>query len=331
MTAPADENPTPVASRISVCLLTDTVGVDAGTERLVAETARRLDPAMLEVHVCGLEDSRQLRSLASVCRTAVFPTVSLNSLQGLRQLAALREYLANHKIQLVHGFMTKLSLLAVLSCIGSQRIVVTSRLNAGYWYTPALKLTFRTLNRWTTRVRTNCHAGRTIVAEAEKLDPQKIDVIYQGVIAENFRSGLGDPAACGRLGIPDRASVIGIVANLRPVKDLPLFLRAAKVVSERCPQAAFLMVGRGQQLEELQALAEELGISDHVFFTRGEGRVVDYLSRMSIACLSSESEGLSNAILEYMAAGLPVVATDVGGNREAVVDSETGFLVREHS
>ena len=78
-------------------------------------------------------------------------------------------------------------------------------------------------------------------------------------------------------------------------------------------------------------LAEELGVSNRVFFTGGEGRVVDYLSRMSVGCLSSLSEGFSNAILEYMAVGLPVIATDVGGNREAVVDGETGFLVVERT
>ncbi len=319
------------ASRISVCLLCETVGLDAGTERLVAEIARHLDRAKLDVHVCCLEDSSQLRSLEGVCHTAVFPAVSLNSLQGLRQVAALRNYLASHKIQIVHGFMTKSNILAVLSSIGSQRIVITSRLNTGYWYTPSSKLWFRVLNRWTTRVLTNCQAGRTIAAEAEKLDPQKIDVIYQGVTMEHYRSDMGDPEAGHSLGLPASVRVIGIVATLRPVKDIPLFLRAAKIVSEHCPEAAFLVVGHGQQLEELRTLADDLGISSRVFFTRGEGRVVDYLSRMSVACLSSRSEGVPNAILEYMAAGLPVVATDVGGIAEAVVDGETGFLVHERT
>ncbi len=163
------------------------------------------------------------------------------------------------------------------------------------------------------------------------LDRGKIDIYYQGVNIERFRPGVGDATVCIRLGIPESAPVIGIVANLRPVKDLPLFVRAAKIVAERVPQAAFLMVGHGEQLIEFQALAEELGIGARVFFTRGEGQVIDYLGRMSVACLSSLSEGFSNAILEYMACGLPVVATDVGGNREQVIDGATGFLVRERS
>ena len=94
---------------------------------------------------------------------------------------------------------------------------------------------------------------------------------------------------------------------------------------------AFLLAGRGELYDDLRKLATELGIGDRVFFTQGEGNMMDWLSRMSIGCLTSISEGFSNAIMEYMAAGMPVVAIDVGGNRDAVVDGETGYLVPERS
>ena len=77
--------------------------------------------------------------------------------------------------------------------------------------------------------------------------------------------------------------------------------------------------------DDLRKLSTELGIGDRVFFTMGEGNMMDWLARMSIGCLTSISEGFSNAIMEYMAAGMPVVAIDVGGNRDAVVEGETGF------
>jgi glycosyltransferase involved in cell wall biosynthesis len=93
-------------------------------------------------------------------------------------------------------------------------------------------------------------------------------------------------------------------------------------------RAAFLLVGQGALKAQLKQLAEELKIGDRVFFSSPEVAIPDYLSRMSVACLSSESEGLQNAILECMAAGLPVVATDVGGVRELVHDNSTGYLVR---
>jgi glycosyltransferase involved in cell wall biosynthesis len=204
-------------------------------------------------------------------------------------------------------------------------------LNTGYWYTPVKRLQFRILNLGTTRVMANSKEAKRIAVAVERISPERVDVVYQGVDMNVFRPGAGDPKACEQLGIPASARVVGIVANLRPVKDLPLFLRAASVVSREVSDVVFLIIGRGAQLQELQQLARECLIEDRVYFTNGQGAVTDYLARMSIGCLTSLSEGFSNAILEYMAAGLPVVATDVGGNREAIVDGETGFLVEERN
>lgn len=109
------------------------------------------------------------------------------------------------------------------------------------------------------------------------------------------------------------------------------FLRAARIVLDQLPNTAFLLVGHGELKADLERLAVELGIRSSVFFSDGRGAVSDYLARMSIACLTSKSEGLPNAILEYMAAGLPVVATDVGGVSELVEDGMTGYLIRDRT
>ena len=155
--------------------------------------------------------------------------------------------------------------------------------------------------------------------------------VYPGVDLTRYGASAGDLSISDSLGIPRNARVVGIVANLRRVKDLPLFLRAARIVSLEVPDAVFLLVGRGQLRAELSRLATELGIRDKVYFSGERGDVPDYLARIAIGCLTSESEGLPNAILEYMAAGLPVVATDVGGISELVDHGRTGFLVRERS
>jgi L-malate glycosyltransferase len=146
-----------------------------------------------------------------------------------------------------------------------------------------------------------------------------VDVLYNGVDLERYAPGHSEPAT------------IGIVANYRPVKDLDLFLRAARLVAAEVPEAVFLLAGQGPLRDQLGRLAEELGISGRVTFTDGRGEVPAHLRRMSIGCLSSQSEGFSNAILEYMAAGLPVIATDVGGNAEAIDYGVTGYLVRERT
>lgn len=318
-------------SRIGVCLLSDTVGLDAGTERQVVETAKRLNKERFDVHVICLEDSPQLRSLQGVCNIAVFPTSSVNSWSGLVQMRRFRQYLHEHHIQIAHGYMNKTGLFAVLTSLGSDRIVITSRLNTGYWYTPRYKAMFKLMNLRTNAMMANSIEAKRIADETEGLAPDRVRVVYQGVDMTKFSRGLGDATACDRLGIPKNARVVGIVANLRPVKDHKLFLRAAQIVAGQFDDVVFLLAGRGELYQQLCDLSSELGISDRVFFTQGEGKVMDCLARMSIGCLTSISEGFSNAIMEYMAAGLPVVAIDVGGNRDQIIEGETGYLVKERS
>lgn len=317
--------------RIRVCLLSDTVGLDAGTERQVVETAKRLDKERFEVHVVCLEDSPQLRNLEGTCHVGLFPTRSANSWSGLVQARRFRQYLRQHRVDIVHAYMNKTAAFAVMSSLGTDRMVITSRLNTGYWYTPTLRRMFRVLNRRTDRIMANSQEAKRIAVETEGLADDRVVVVYQGVDMGRFNLGLGDVSAAQRLGVPTGARVVGIVANLRPVKDHKLFLNAAKIVASEIDDAAFLLVGRGELYDELRNFAKELGVGERVFFTQGEGKVMDWLASMSIGCLTSLSEGFSNAIMEYMAAGLPVVAVDVGGNRDAIVDGETGFLVGERT
>jgi len=306
--------------------------VDAGTERLVTETAKRLDPAKVDLHLVCLQDSPRLQSLARDYKTRVFPAARLNSWNGLRQIREFRRYLKENRIDVMHAFMTKSAILGVAAMPGSGcKSIIASRLSID-WYTPMLTAFFRYyMNPRTTRIWANSEGVKRFVVAHERVRPEKVDVIYQGVDMTRFSADAGDPAATAALGIPENVRVVGIVANYRPIKDLPLFLRAAKTVAAQIPDAVFLLVGKGDQYTALTTLAAELGIGDRVFFSNGKGNVTDYLSRMSIACLSSESEGFSNAILEYMAMGLPVVATDVGGNGEAILHGETGFLVKERT
>jgi glycosyltransferase involved in cell wall biosynthesis len=321
-----------VDSVVSVCLLVDTVAHDAGTERQVRETASRLDRTKIDVHLCCLEESRQLRELDSVCRTAVFPVESVYSPAALRQMVRFRQYLHQHHISVVHAFMNKTAIFGVLATRGGAcRAMITSRLNTGYWYSPLSVRLFRCLNRHTTRIFANSEGAKRIAAETEGIPPEKIDVIYNGVDMDRYAKEAGNPAIAEAIGVPIEATVVGIVANLRPVKNLPLFLQAARLVAYRIPNTAFLIVGQGPLRQQLAQMTEDLGLSGRVFFTEGRGSVTDYLSRMSVGCISSKSEGFSNAILEYMAAGLPVVATDVGGNPEAIEDGITGYLIREHT
>lgn len=117
------------------------------------------------------------------------------------------------------------------------------------------------------------------------------------------------------------------VARLNEVKDQPTLLRAARLVADREPQFRLDIVGDGEERIALERLAHELRLGDIVTFHGLHAEVRPFLDAAGVFVLSSVSEGIALTLLEAMAAGLPVVATDVGGNREVVLPGETGTLV----
>jgi glycosyltransferase involved in cell wall biosynthesis len=174
-------------------------------------------------------------------------------------------------------------------------------------------------NRFVSRIVANAEAVRVAAIAREGVPERKIQVIYNGIQL---------PAETATRAAPAQTPVVGIVANLnRPVKRVDVFIEAAARVRQKAPPAEFWVVGDGDLRHGLELLARELGIADSVRFLGRRPDVHNLLRRFSVGVLSSDSEGLSNSLIEYMAAALPVVATNVGGNAEVVEDGKTGLLV----
>jgi glycosyltransferase involved in cell wall biosynthesis len=314
-------------TRISILYCIDWIGAQAGSEIQLAEIIRRIDKKEFDVHLCCFEDSPRMRDLAAHSTLLLLPAHKIVSLGGFRRILRLRGYIKEQRIDIVHTWMVDSNIVGILSSLGQgSPLVVSGRRNLGYWFTPGTLMLYKFLNRFTTRILANSNGVKAAVMDKEGVPGGKIDVLYNGVDTERFSPGGGNRGVPASLGIPPDAPVVGIVANLRPVKDHALFLRAASRVLARVPRAAFLIVGTGPLREELGDLAGTLGIQDSVYFSEGKGDVLDHLSRMDVACLTSWSEGFSNALLESMAVGIPVVATDTGGNPEAIEHGVSGFL-----
>ncbi len=178
----------------------------------------------------------------------------------------------------------------------------------------------------------NCEEVRRQLIE-EGVNATKIVTMYNGLDMRRVAPSvnLRREETLASLGLPSEANrrFVTIVANLRlALKDHPTFLRAARRVCAEVPEAAFVIAGEGELASSLKALAAELKLEGNVFFVGRCQRVADLLAVSDVCVLSSTSEGFSNSILEYMAAARPVVVTDVGGAREAVVEGETGYLVQ---
>ena len=182
--------------------------------------------------------------------------------------------------------------------------------------------------------------AHSIVANAERVKDylvesgvpgSKISVIYNGVDLQRLIVTQNDRGNILRgfdLPIDDSMQFVTIVANLRSVvKNHRMFLRAASKVKIAVSNVGFIIAGEGDLIDEIKAFATELGVERDIFFLERCSKIAELLSISSICVLTSESEGFSNSILEYMAAGKPVVATEVGGAAEAIVENDTGFLV----
>lgn len=252
--------------------------------------------------------------------------------RSIREIFRLARFMRREKVQIVQTQDLYSHLVGIpAALIARVPVVITNRLDLGHtmkgWHRRALKM----LSFAMTRVMANSEGVRTMLIEKEKIDPAKIELIYNGVNLDQFpippkEKGPVPPARALRLAPGDRPIVV--VANLWPVKGHEILFEAAVRVTALYPTAKFVLVGTGAARRSfLEARARALAIDKQVLFLGPRQDVPHILPRMEISVLPSLAEGFSNAILESMAAALPMVATDVGGNREAIVEGETGFLV----
>jgi glycosyltransferase involved in cell wall biosynthesis len=136
-----------------------------------------------------------------------------------------------------------------------------------------------------------------------------------------------DPGARRRLGLPASDPVIVCLANFTPTKGQAVIIDAMPQLASQFPTIRAILAGDGPALPALRARAEALGVGHRVDFPGSISEPWDLLRAADVFVLASEIEGLPLVVLEAMSQGVPVVATDVGGMPEAVVDGETGFLI----
>jgi glycosyltransferase involved in cell wall biosynthesis len=191
----------------------------------------------------------------------------------------------------------------------------------GFWRTPAETHKMRLAYPVFSGFIANARAVQDHFVQTDGLRPEKFEVIYNGIDVESISPALSSNVA-------EREPVVGIVANCnRPIKRVEDFIRAAALVYRRHLDARFMVVGDGYLRPQLEVLAHSLGLAEALTFT---GQVADSIATVrtfDVGVITSETEGLCNAILEYMACGVPVVATATGGNPELVREGENGYLV----
>jgi len=304
-----------------------------GSERQALQLLRQLhESGEVRVRLACLQNRGSLKAEAEqlgIGEIHEYPLTSFYDLNFAQQLRRFIRHLKENAIDVVHTHCFYTNIFGMTGAfLAGVPARVTSKGETDGFRTPLQKRAERISFRLGQRVIANCLVVQDMLIR-EGVDPKKIIQHYNGLDLDRLQvSGASRESATVKFNLPAGKRFITIVANLRnPVKDHPMFLRAAARVRAAVPDAAFVVAGEGELMPGLRALALELGIPDEVHFIGRCDDVPTLLRASTVGVLSSKAEGFANAILEYMAAGLPVVATDVGGVREAIVEGETGFIV----
>jgi len=248
--------------------------------------------------------------------------------RGVAQLVRMAAAFRRNRIRVVQTFFADSCFVGTIAAwLARVPVIITSRRDLGYWYTSSLRRNLRRVHALSGHVLVNSESVRRTVVEKEGIPLDDIDVIHNGLHPALFECDTEAGPTKQEFGIEATSPVVGIVANLnREVKRVDVFIDAVPAVAERCPAARFVVVGKGHLRGALEKRCRDLGVSNEVIFAGGRDDVYRLLRAFDVGVNCSDSEGFSNAVLEYMFAGVPVVASDVGGNAELITDETVGLL-----
>ena len=304
-----------------------------GTENQFMTLGRRLDPARFDLEFACLRRWGPFITeiLDRQIPLSEYPVASFRSVRTVALQARLARHISRRRIQIVHAYNFYGNVFAVPPARLVAPVVIASIRDCGPYLTPLQRRVQRYACQFADCVLVNADAVKDWLI-ADGYHPARIVVIRNGVDLGRFAQA-GRPDALRReLGLAPGTTLVAVVSRLTRLKGLEQFLEAASALAPRIPNARFLIVGEtsphdGWYLTELQNRAKQLGVADRVIFTGIRSDVPSLLSSVDVAVMPSLNEALSNVLLESMAAGVPVVATRVGGTPEAVSHGETGVLV----
>lgn len=319
------------AQRRKVFYLLDSLNV-GGTEVQAVELATRLSPQRYDVTLGCLRARgpllERLRG-SSVSVREFYPKGGFDSFRGIYQMFRLAKFLRRGRFQIMHSHDVYANILGIpAATIARVPIIISSQRDLGHLdlYKSGRRIWLRRLQKLSTAVLTNANAVREAVLSENHFAPEKVRVIHNGVDLERFSKASKDrnwllPAA-------SHEKWIVLVGNMHgEIKGHSVLIAAAKAVVGEFPSVRFLLAGDGERRKGFEEQVSRLGLEQHFLFLGRRDDVSRILGCCDVGILPSQAEGFPNAVLEYLAAGLPTIASRVGGNVEIIRDGQTGLLV----
>lgn len=305
----------------------------AGAERNLFEIVTRLDKSRFIPAVFALQAGTIIGDLNKKGIKA--ENLRLKRIYGIKAVwegLKLISFIRKNNVKIVVTYHESSDFWgAIIAKLAGVPVIISSRRDMGYRLKKRHIIIYRFINNLFDMIITVSDAVKNVIFDRENALWCKLKTIHNGVDLEKFSKSCDAAAIKKSLGLELDKPIVGILAALRPIKGHQFFIEAASMVLKEQPNTRFLIVGwydeKSDYYKELKELINKLGITDKVIFTGGRSDTPEIISIMDISVFSSINEGFSNAVLESMAAGKPVIATDSGGTSEAVIDGVTGILV----
>jgi len=296
-----------------------------GAEKQLVLLATALPKEEFDVHICALTRGGQLEA---PLRTAGIPITILGKRWKADPIAwwQLRRHIKGLRPDIVQSWLFTANAYARTAgrSAGVRRLVASERC-VDSWKSERELFVDRRLARFTDAIICNSRGVRQFYL-AQGIEPAKLRVIYNG-IGPALPSSATRAQLLEELGLPPNSRIIGAVGRLWPQKRVKDLIWAADLIKVIRDDVHLVILGDGPQRRALENYRELCHIEDKVHFLGARDDVARWMPHFDLLWLASGFEGLPNVVMEAMAAGIPVVASDIPGTNELVVNGETGFLV----
>jgi glycosyltransferase involved in cell wall biosynthesis len=305
-----------------------------GAERQVVEFANNADPSELDLQLCSLSTNVPLAAqLRDPARLHIIPK---RGKYDLRVVLGLARLLREQRIDIVHGYLFDAEIAAALAGrLAGTKAIVGSERSSMYSLSRVKRLAYRLARGCFDRIIANSSAGAQFNRRALGHASEKYRIVRNGVDVQRFHP-MDRLAARTALGIGTQEKVVGMFATFKWQKNHALLLRAAKLLLPQCPELRLLFVGdtlggnwegSSDYAQSVHTLADELGLRAVCTFLGNRTDLPQLYSACDVTVLPSLLEGTPNAVLESMACGCPVIATDVGDNAIVAPHRRVGLIV----
>jgi glycosyltransferase involved in cell wall biosynthesis len=298
-----------------------------GAERQAVELACGLKKLEHKVTICCLNSLGPLAEEVT-SRGVVVVCLGKKFKYDFTVIFRFFKLLKNNNIDVLQTFLFGADLWGRLAArLAGVKVLLTSNRSGGVHYENKELWFERVLWPLSDGIISNTNIGRELLHKNIKIPLSKTYFVPNGYDLNKF-NGLPDKGSVkSELGFTNDQFVAVITGSLKPVKNHKMLIESARLIVEKNNKIVFMVIGGGVLELELLQMTKKYGLKDNIIFLGLRQDIPRLLQTADVGILTSKWEGMANSILEYMASGLPVVATDVGGVRDLITPDKTGYLV----